>query len=74
MTHEASTATTMLGSIVYAIIILAVGFWGAKMVSRLLRGIMERRDMDQALTGFIGNLTKFENLAPERYADFGPME
>jgi replicative DNA helicase len=23
---------------------------------------------------FIGNLTKFENLAPERYADFGPME
>jgi replicative DNA helicase len=23
---------------------------------------------------FIGNLTKFENLAPDRYADFGPME
>ncbi len=57
MTQEASTAATMLGSIVYAIIILAIGFWGAKMVSRLLRGIMERRDIDQALTGFIGNLT-----------------
>jgi len=23
---------------------------------------------------FIGNLTKFENLAPERYSDFGPLE
>ncbi len=57
MTQEASTATTMLGSIVYAIIILAIGFWGAKMTSRLVRGLMERRDMDQALTGFIGNLT-----------------
>ena len=57
MTQEASAATTMLGSIVYAIIILAIGFWGAKMISRLIRGIMERRDLDQALTGFTGNLT-----------------
>jgi small conductance mechanosensitive channel len=57
MTQEASAATTMLGSIVYAIIILAIGFWGAKMISRMIRGLMERRDMDQALTGFIGNLT-----------------
>lgn len=56
MTQEASTATTMLGSIVYAVIIMAIGFWGAKAVSRLVRGIMQRRDLDQALTGFIANL------------------
>lgn len=56
MTQEASVATQMLSSIVYAIIILAVGFWGAKMVARLVKGLMERREADQALTGFVGNL------------------
>ncbi len=56
MTQEASMATSMLGSIVYAIIILAVGFWGAKLITRLIRGLMERRDVDLALTGFVGNL------------------
>jgi small conductance mechanosensitive channel len=48
----------MLGSIVYAIIIVAVGFWGAKMVARLVKGLMERQELDQALTGFVGNLVK----------------
>lgn len=57
MTQEASTATAMFGGIVYAIIILAIGFWGGRAVSRLIRGIMERRDLDQALSGFVGNLT-----------------
>jgi small conductance mechanosensitive channel len=56
MTQEVSVATTMLGSLVYAIIILAVGFWGAKLVSRLVKGLMERREVDLALTGFVGNL------------------
>ena len=56
MTQEASMATSMLGSIVYAIIILAVGFWGAKLITRLIKGLMERREVDQALTGFVGNL------------------
>jgi small conductance mechanosensitive channel len=56
MTQEASAATSMLGSIVYAFIILAVGYWGAKMVSRLLKSIMERRNLDLALTGFVVNL------------------
>jgi small conductance mechanosensitive channel len=46
----------MLSSIVYAIIILAIGFWGAKLVSRLVKGLMERRELDQALTGFVCNL------------------
>jgi small conductance mechanosensitive channel len=56
MTEEVSMATSMMGSIFYAIIILAIGFWGAKFVSRLVRGLMERRNLDLALTGFVGNL------------------
>ncbi len=56
MTQEASVAATMLSSIVYAIIILAIGFWGAKLISRLVKGLMERRELDQALTGFVCNL------------------
>jgi small conductance mechanosensitive channel len=46
----------MFTNIAYAIIILAIGFWGAKMIARLIKGLMERRDVDQALTGFVGNL------------------
>jgi small conductance mechanosensitive channel len=58
MTQDPSFAASMLGSIVYAIIILAVGFWGAKMLARLVKGLMESRELDQALTGFVGNLVK----------------
>jgi small conductance mechanosensitive channel len=46
----------MFTNIAYAIIILAIGFWGAKMIARLVKGLLERRDADQALTGFVGNL------------------
>jgi len=56
MTQEASMASTMLGSIVYAIIIIAIGFWGAKLATRLVKGLLERREADPALTGFVGNL------------------
>jgi len=56
MTQEASMVSTMLGSIVYAIIIFAIGFWGAKFATRLVKGLLERRDADPALTGFVGNL------------------
>ncbi|MGW8311702.1 MAG: mechanosensitive ion channel family protein [Desulfuromonadales bacterium] len=56
MTQEASVATSMLGSIVYAIIILAAGYWGAKAVSGMLKSFMERSNLDQALSGFVGNL------------------
>jgi small conductance mechanosensitive channel len=52
MTKEAS----MLGSIFYAIIIFAAGFWGARFISGLIKGILERRAVDMALTGFVGNL------------------
>jgi small conductance mechanosensitive channel len=48
--------TGMLGNIIYAIIILAVGFWAAKMVARIVKGLMQKREVDDALTGFIGNL------------------
>jgi len=54
--QETSMVTTMLGSIVYAVIILAIGFWGAKLIARLIIGLMERREADPALTGFLGNL------------------
>ena len=56
MTQEVSVATLMFTNIAYAIIILAIGFWGAKMIARLVKGLMERRDVDQALTGFVENL------------------
>ena len=56
MTQEVSVATQMFTNIAYAIIILAIGFWGAKMIARMVKGLMERRDTDQALTGFVGNL------------------
>lgn len=56
MTNEASMATTMLGSIAYAIIIFAVGFWGAKLIARLVKDLMDRREADPSLTTFVGNL------------------
>lgn len=56
MNPEASVATTMLGSFAYAIILLAVGYWGGRAVSRFVKDLMDRRDVDQALTGFVGNL------------------
>jgi len=56
MVQDPSFSASILGSIVYAIIILAAGFWGAKIVARLVKGLMERHEVDQALTGFIGNL------------------
>jgi len=56
MAQEASMATGILANIIYAIIILAVGFWGAKMIARLVKGLMERRELDMALTSFVGNL------------------
>lgn len=49
-------AAHMLTSIVFAIIILAVGYWAAKAIARLVKGLMERREVEQALTDFIGNL------------------
>ena len=56
-----------LGNIVYAIIILAVGFWGAKLAARLLKGLLERRDLDQALTSFVGNLVTARLVASQLY-------
>ena len=56
MTQETSMIATMLGSIAYAIIILAIGYWGAKLITRLVKGLMEKREADPALTGFVSNL------------------
>ena len=46
----------MLGSIVYAVIILGVGFWFAKLSSNFVRGILDRQEMDPSLSNFLGNL------------------
>lgn len=51
-------STSMLGNIVYAIIILAAGFWGARLIANFIEDLMERRAVDRALTGFVGNLSK----------------
>ncbi len=56
MAEGAGMFATMLTSIVYAIIILAIGFWGAKLVAGFCKGLMERRELDPALSGFVGNL------------------
>lgn len=49
-------ALTILVSIGYAIIILASGFWGAKLTANLVSGLLERRAADPALIGFVSNL------------------
>ncbi len=49
-------ATTILATIVYAIIIIAIGFWGAKVITSMVKGLMERREVDLALSGFVSNL------------------
>ena len=56
MTYQTGMLTMMLTSIVYALVILAVGYWGAKIAVGLIRGLMERRETDPALTGFVCNL------------------
>jgi small conductance mechanosensitive channel len=56
MGNDASMAAGILGNIVYAIVIAAVGFWLAKALARLTRTLMEKREMDEALAGFLANL------------------
>lgn len=46
----------------------------AKGTAELIIGKQRNGPIGTVRLSFIGNLTKFENLAPERYADFGPME
>jgi len=49
-------ATTWITSIVYAIIILFVGYVAAKFLAGLIRGVMEKRELDPALASFTGSL------------------
>ncbi|MDT8441889.1 MAG: mechanosensitive ion channel [Desulfuromonadales bacterium] len=58
MTVQAGMLTLILTRIVYAAVILAVGYWGAKMVVFSVKGIMQRRQVDPTLISFVSNLTK----------------
>jgi replicative DNA helicase len=42
--------------------------------AELIIGKQRNGPIGSVRLSFIGNLTKFENLAPDRYADFGPMD
>jgi replicative DNA helicase len=46
----------------------------ARGTAELIIGKQRNGPIGMVRLSFIGNLTKFENLAPERYADFGPMD
>lgn len=54
--QETSIGSSIFGNIFFSIIIFAAGYWIAKTASRFIRGLMERREMDPALSGFISNL------------------
>lgn len=45
-----------------------------KGVAEIIIGKQRNGPIGRVLLSFIGNLTKFENLAPDRYKDFGPFE
>ena len=46
----------------------------AKGTAEIIIGKQRNGPIGMLRLSFIGNLTKFENLAPERYNDFGPTE
>lgn len=45
-----------------------------KGVAEIIIGKQRNGPIGRIMLSFIGNLTKFENLAPDRYKDFGPFE
>jgi small conductance mechanosensitive channel len=61
--QESSIGSSIFGSIFLSIIIFAVGYWAAKTASHFIRGLMERRELDPALSGFIANLTNASIVA-----------
>ena len=50
-------ALTALGpNVIAAVLILVIGWWGAKLITRLVRGAMTRAKTDSTLVAFLGNL------------------
>ncbi|MBL0714842.1 MAG: mechanosensitive ion channel [Desulfosarcina sp.] len=45
--------------ILTAVVILIIGRWIARAFGRLIRRLMEKREVDSTLTGFVGNLTYY---------------
>ena len=58
MSGETGWFAMMLINILYAIIILIAGVWGGRLVAHFIKGLMERKEVDQALTSFVGNLVR----------------
>jgi small conductance mechanosensitive channel len=48
--------------IVFAIIVLVVGRWVARLFSKLIQRVMKKRDVDETLRSFAGNLTYYALL------------
>jgi len=48
--------------IVFAIIVLIVGRWVARLFSKLIQRVMKKRDVDETLRSFAGNLTYYALL------------
>jgi small conductance mechanosensitive channel len=49
--------------ILYALIILVVGYWVAKLIRMAVRGVMQRRKLDDTVVKFAGNLTYYILMA-----------
>ena len=56
MTQEPAAASSMFGNIFYAVVLVAIGFWAAKFFARLIKNLLERKELDQTLVGFVSNL------------------
>jgi len=56
MDQGTSWFAVMMVNIVYAALIMTAGYWAAKIVAGFIRGLMEKREIDQALTSFVCNL------------------
>ena len=56
MTQDPATASSLFGNIFYAVVLVAIGFWAARFVARLIKGLLERKELDQTLVGFVSNL------------------
>jgi small conductance mechanosensitive channel len=48
--------------LVFAIVIFIVGRWVAKLFGKLIQRVMEKRDVDETLRSFVGNLIYYALL------------
>lgn len=58
MDQSTSWFAVMMVNLIYAAVIMTAGYWASKIVASFVRSQMEKREVDQALTSFVGNLIK----------------